>query len=99
MNILEMAQKIVDGDREQTYGDPAKNMRNIAALWTAWLRARGWNYDGQLMVPDIACMMTLMKLARLANHPTHLDSQVDIAGYMYAMSRTQQPQGGKGGIE
>lgn len=88
-SILTIAARVVDGDREQTYGDPGRNLRTIANLWDAWLLARGWSGQG-LTTDDVACMMTLLKLARLANSPTHTDSQIDACGYMRLMQRIQQ---------
>ena len=90
--ILEHAAAIVDGDREQTYGDPGRNLRAIASLWTAWLVARGHIKDGQyLTTDDVAPMMTLLKLARLANDPRHKDSQIDACGYLRLLERVQTP--------
>lgn len=92
--ILEQAATIVDGDREQTYGDPGRNLRTIAALWTDWLRARGFLEAAddltQLTTDDVAAMMVMLKLARLANDPRHRDSQVDACGYLRLMERTQE---------
>lgn len=87
--ILDRAAAIVDGDRERTYGDPGRNLRTIAALWTAWLHARGLTGPA-LNTDDAACMMTLLKLARLAADPTHADSQVDACGYIRLLERVQQ---------
>lgn len=89
-SILAQAAHIVDSDREQTYGDPARNLRTTANLWDDWLLARGWSGPG-LSTNDIAYMMVLLKLARLANNPTHHDSQVDVCGYMHLAARIQQP--------
>lgn len=86
--ILDQAAAIVDGDREQTYGDPGRNLRTIAALWTDWLRARG-HAGVHLTTDDAACMMTLLKLARLAHDPAHRDSQIDACGYLRLLERTQ----------
>lgn len=91
VSILEQASAIVDSDRERTYGDPGKNLAAIAELWTGWLHARGYlPLEHQLSAEDVACMMTLLKIARLANDPKHMDSQVDACGYMYLLSRVQQ---------
>ena len=89
--ILEAAASIVDSDREKTYGHPAKNLETIADFWTAWLRARGFNrLDGEgLSFEDVACMMNLLKVARLANDPAHRDSQIDACGYMRLLERCQ----------
>lgn len=88
-SILAQAAHIVDGEREQTYGDPGRNLRTIANLWDSWLLARGWSGQG-LTTDDVAYMMALLKLARLANNPSHHDSQVDVCGYMRLAQRIQQ---------
>lgn len=86
--ILTAAARIVDGDRERTYGDPGRNLRAISDLWDSWLVARGWSGPG-LTTDDVASMMVLLKLARLANQPTHRDSQIDACGYLRLMERVQ----------
>lgn len=86
--VLEAAAAIVDGDRERTYGDPGRNLRTIAALWTAWLTARGWTGPA-LDLADSALMLALLKLARLAADPTHRDSLIDLAGYARVLERAQ----------
>lgn len=88
-SILAQAAHIVDSDRERTYGDPGRNLRTIANLWDSWLLARGWSGPG-LNTDDVALMMTLLKVARLALNPLHHDSQVDAAGYLRLLQRTQQ---------
>jgi hypothetical protein len=89
--ILEHAAAIVDADREKTYGDPGKNLRAIAEMWEAWLRARGKLAAGAcLTYEDVACMMVGLKLARLANDAGHKDSQIDVCGYMRLLERCQE---------
>ena len=88
--ILDQAASIVDADREKTYGKPDKNLRAIAEFWEAWLRARGkLAPDAFLTFEDVACMMSLLKHARLAYDPKHVDSQVDACGYMRLLERCQ----------
>lgn len=91
MTILDSAAQIVDSDREKTYGSPAKNLDAIAEMWTAWLRARGLlaGDAASLSFDDVACMMVMLKLARLANDPWHKDSQIDACGYMRLLERCQ----------
>jgi len=91
MTILDSAAQIVDSDREKTYGHPSKNLDTIAEMWTAWLRARGLlaSDSAGLAFDDVACMMVMLKLARLANDPWHKDSQVDAVGYMRLLERCQ----------
>jgi len=91
MTILDQAAAIVDQDREQTYGSPDKNLNTIAAFWSTWLRARGLlTPQGNLNYEDVTCMMVLLKQARLANDPTHKDSQIDTCGYMRLLERCQE---------
>jgi hypothetical protein len=87
-SILEEAHKIIYGDREQTYGKPSKNLDCIAQFWTAYLANRK-NSDERLGAVDVAAMMTLLKIARLANTPDHLDSLVDAVGYLALIERCQ----------
>ncbi len=90
-SILTAAAAIVDNDREKTYGHPSKNLEAIAELWTTWLKARGALADNAMLTfDDAACMMVLLKLARLANDPEHRDSQIDACGYMRLLERCQQ---------
>lgn len=74
MNIADKAKEIVMGDREKVHGDPGKNLRAIAALWSAYL-------NEPLQDTDVANMMILLKIARLKNNPSHEDSNVDLIGY------------------
>ena len=87
-SILEEAHKIIYGDREQTYGKPSKNLTCIAQFWTAYLNNRK-NSDEALGPTDVAAMMTLLKIARLANSPDHRDSLVDACGYLALIERCQ----------
>ena len=90
--VLQEAHEIIYGDREQTYGAPAKNLNVIANFWENYLYARGhWNADSSgLRAEDVCYMMSLLKLARLANDPKHHDSQVDACGYLALAERIQK---------
>jgi hypothetical protein len=90
--ILEEAHVIIFGDREKTYGNPAKNLENIANLWEMYLRGKGIideDCDG-LFAQDVALMMILLKTARLINTPDHRDSLVDICGYAALIERIKK---------
>lgn len=80
MNILDEANSIIYGDREKTYGNPAKNLNNIANFWSVYL-------DVEISAQDVAQMMVLLKLARLMNTPNHRDSLVDAVGYLALVER------------
>lgn len=88
-SILNTANKIIYGDREKTYGHPAKNLRTIASYWQTHLEAKGIQFITELTTDDVCVMMILLKQARLANDPTHKDSQVDTCGYAALMERCQ----------
>ena len=81
--IADKAEKIVFGDREQTYGDPGKNLRMIAGMWSAYL--------GIEIKPEQVCdMMVQLKIARLKSSPDHEDSKVDIIGYTLLKERLKE---------
>lgn len=72
--ILSEAIRIA-GHRGLTHGSAALNMRHTADLWSAYI---GVPISG----PDVAVMMTLLKLSRIkCGDATHIDSYVDAAGY------------------
>lgn len=77
--VLESVGKAVLQDRNKSYGNPEDNFTNIANLWNAWLGATGRNVN--ITGVEVAHMMALMKLARLATNNKHFDSIVDVAGY------------------
>lgn len=78
MNILEEAQKIVDGDRREDYGDMQESFNRISRLWSA--------YTGLILTAnDVANMMILLKVSRNKNY--HRDSILDIAGYAYCAEK------------
>ena len=72
--ILTNAFHAVTVDRNAAHGKPEDTFRHIAAQWSAYL--------GHPLAPhDVACMMALMKIARIKGNPTHEDSWTDLAGY------------------
>ena len=72
--ILEEAERLINGDRQDDYGDAAEGFQAIAQMWTAYL---GTAMNGR----DVCNMMALLKIARLRNRP-HADSSIDGAGYL-----------------
>lgn len=75
-SILESARKCVLGEREGQYGTPADSFSAIARLWSAYCQDRDFSGD------DVACMMALLKIARIIYNPEHMDSWVDGCGYL-----------------
>lgn len=79
--ILEAAIKCVCGDRDEQYGSPEKSFEAIADLWNAYLYHNKQNPDGLITARDVAAMMVLFKVARIATGTATEDSWVDAAGY------------------
>ena len=81
--ILEAAKKIVCGDREADYGKPEDNFALIAEFWGAYLRAIRAQIDDWEMLngEDVAAMMSLLKIARIATGRGKTDNWIDLAGY------------------
>lgn len=87
--ILEAA-RVATVDRGGAYGDPEDNFSRIANLWNAHCHNRGMETD--FHVTDVALMLALMKVARLANNSAHPDSWADIAGYAACGGEIAQKQ-------
>jgi len=89
MTILDEANVIIYGDREKTYGHPAKNLNTIAVMWKAYLCALSKDLT-ELNAKDVAALMMLVKVARFANDPSHRDNLVDICGYAALVERCDE---------
>ena len=75
-NVLLEAHKIINGDRQQSYGNPEDTHGVIAELWNGYMRAKNatiWGADAepmrlpQLEPKDVALMMVLFKIGRELN--------------------------------
>nr|DAG38990.1 MAG TPA: hypothetical protein [Caudoviricetes sp.] len=81
--LLDKAAECVCGQREQDYGTPEDSFKLIADLWTPYLRAKCVSHDAyvNILPEDVAAMMALLKVARIAGPTPTADSFVDLAGY------------------
>ena len=81
--ILAAAEACVCGQREEDYGSPEDNFRTIAEFWQTYIKARCVSAGGSVdMLPeDVACMMILLKIARIAGGSGTKDCWIDAAGY------------------
>lgn len=81
--MLGEAKRCVCGEREEQYGTPEDCFETIAALWGTYLRSccveKG--VDVCILGADVAAMMALLKIARIANGQEKADNWVDLAGY------------------
>lgn len=82
-DILHAAEKCVCGQREQDYGTPEDNFETIAELWKIYLRRACVDEAGGVYIDanDVAMMMALLKIARIAAGGGKADSWIDLAGY------------------
>ncbi len=87
MNILEEAQQIIYGDREQAYGKPEANLVRIANLWVAYIHNK-YGVIAPLQTEDVCWMMVLLKMAREMNAAKR-DNLVDAAGYIALIERIE----------
>ena len=72
---LREACEIVNGARNQTYGNVEDNFERIATLWSTYIGT-------EVTAIDVAMMMVLLKTARVGTGgASHYDNYVDVAGY------------------
>lgn len=75
IEILDLANECICGDRNLQYGEPEDNFSDIAKLWSVFL-------DINITAPQVATMMILLKTARIKTSAGRdKDSWVDVAGY------------------
>lgn len=81
--ILKQATDAVCTDREGQYGSPENNFNLIANLWTEYLRGSKIcaSQDVSYTAKDVAMMMSLLKIARIATGKHKDDNYIDLAGY------------------
>lgn len=81
--ILDAAKACVCGQREEDYGTPEDNFGLIADLWSVYMRKKcvAPADDVCILPEDVAAMMALLKIARIAAGSAKADNWVDLAGY------------------
>ena len=79
-DILEKTKKLVSKEREEKHGDKIINHENIARLWSSYLQNK-FKLNLVLLPEDVACLMTLLKLARTQAGKFNLDDYIDACGY------------------
>lgn len=79
-DILNQAKECVCVSREEDYSSPENSFSVIASMWTSYLSAKGFVGDS-LTAKDVAAMMVLFKMSRVATGRNKTDNWVDAAGY------------------
>lgn len=72
--ILVEADRTINGQRAQDYGEASASFERVAAIWSAILGA-------PVTAPQVALCMVGLKVSRAITTPDHRDSYVDICGY------------------
>jgi hypothetical protein len=78
--LLNEADRLVNGDRDNQYGDPNDDFQKTAKMWDVYLNAIRKERP-HLLPHDVAVMMMLLKISRIAWSPEKRDNWVDLAGY------------------
>ncbi len=87
--LLNLAESLVNGDRNVQYGDPRADFLRTALLWETYLNGAHQRHvteegdDVPVVIEphDVAILMMLLKISRLAWSPDKEDTWADIAGY------------------
>ena len=72
-DIIMKAEELINGDRNETYGDAKESFSTIAKLWSVYLGV-------DVTAEQVAAMFVLMKISR-QRKSKHMDNWVDIIGY------------------
>ena len=78
--ILKKAEECVNGSRQEDYGNPEDNFKTIAHLWMDYLHGTGQDLI-EINACDVAVMLALLKVARIASGQAKADNFIDLAGY------------------
>ena len=78
--ILEKTKKLVSESRHDKHGDKVINHENISRLWTSYLQNK-FKIALVILPEDVACLMSLLKLARTQGGKFNIDNFVDACGY------------------
>lgn len=84
-DFLNAAADCVCKSREEQYGSPEDSFGVIAQLWEIYIKAKcvcGQGVDVCICPEDVANLMTLLKIARIAGGNFKADSYVDAIGYL-----------------
>lgn len=84
--VLAQAKAVINGDRQQDYGEASASFGTIAQLWSTILGA-------EVTSLDVARCLIAMKISRSLTSPEKLDTWVDIAGYSALAAEIAGAQG------
>lgn len=82
--VLQEANRLIYGDRQQDYGHPIEDFTKTAGMWSS---AFGWHVEPE----DVPLAMIMVKISREKNK-TKRDNAVDIAGYAGTLAMVREAQ-------
>lgn len=96
--LLKEADRIVNSDRQRTYGHPITHHTATAAMWSAYLTRVNDEHDVIVRPQDVSILMVLDKASRIGGGDK-VDNALDIAGYaqVHAKVRARQ-ESSNGGV-
>jgi hypothetical protein len=88
--IASRAAELIGGDRDKMHGDRRINFDNIARLWSAWF-ANKRSLSIYLHGSDVAELMALLKIGRMASGEYNVDDAIDGCGYIALAGELSAP--------
>lgn len=83
-DILNAAHACVCGDRDRDYGSPEDSFHVIGELWETYIKEKCVGHpeaDVCIVPEDVAALLGLLKIARIATGTCKADNWIDLAGY------------------
>lgn len=81
--ILDSAKNVINGSRQDQYGNPEDSFDVIAKYWNVYLSN---NKNRELTGYDVAILLSLMKMGRITTgaqaNSYKQDSYIDLCGYI-----------------
>lgn len=89
-SVLDDAKKTINGERQDSYGNPEDSFALIAEFWNTYLQTKLTVFSGDpeacvnlgIGREDVARMMALFKIARMLGQKDSRDNYVDGCGYL-----------------
>ena len=88
-SLLTEADALINGQRQEDYGDKLQNFAQIA-MGLQMILAPKLQHGQEITPEDVAMCMIQVKIARLAKSPDHRDSILDVAGYAGCYDKIQE---------
>lgn len=89
--LLLEADRIVNSDRQRTYGHPITHHTATAAMWSAYLTRVNDEHDVIVRPQDVSILMVLDKASRIGGGDK-VDNALDIAGYAQVHAKVRARQ-------